>query len=259
MGRFDDRWGEHHRATIARAVLDDGLNLREALRRAKAGQLEGAEAFDMPRSTARGYVEKEKQRRQDHQLTTATAQDASQAVHGLVRRALALLDSELSKLERARKPDPLAPERLLKAADSARKLSQALPGGQWSGTRDPAAGEGATQSYTPQVEAMMEAMHRQQLGQPDTSHPDPLAEQAEGAEDGSQTAEKDCLPHANGGGEASAEERERRREIRAELEAVARTEGEPVSVVGRNQRPIGRTRYSRSRIARPKGGPRGAA
>jgi hypothetical protein len=47
MGRFDDRWGEHHRATIARAVLDDGLNLREALRRAKAGQLDGAEAFDM--------------------------------------------------------------------------------------------------------------------------------------------------------------------------------------------------------------------
>jgi hypothetical protein len=264
VGRFDDRWGEHHHATIARAVLDDGLNLREALRRAKARQLDGTEAFDMPRSTARGYVEKEKQRRQEHELTTATAEDASQAVHGLVRRALVLLGNELSKLERAREPDPLALERLLKAADSARKLSQALPREQWAGMREPKAREGATQSYTPAVEAMMEAARRQQLGQPDTSHAEPLTEEPEAAHDESQTAERDCLPHANGGDEASAEEHERRREIRAELEAAAeeafaQTERARVSVVRGNQRPIGRARYPRSRIARPKGGPRGAA
>jgi hypothetical protein len=213
----------------------------------------------MPRSTAGGYVEKEKQRRQEHQLTTATAKDASQVVHGLVRRALALLDSELSKLERAREPDPLELERLLKAADTARKLSQALPREQWSGTREPAAGEGATHSYTPAVEAMMEAAHRQQLGQPDTSHPGPLAEQAEGAEDDSQPAEKDCLPHAHGGDEASAEERERLRgEIRKDLEAAAQTGRESASGVVGNQQPIGPIRYPHSRIARSKG-PGGAA
>jgi hypothetical protein len=224
MGRFDDRWGEHHRATIARAVLDDGLNLREALRRAKAGELDGTEAFDMPRSTARGYVEKEKRRRQEHELMTATAENPSQVVYGLVRRSLALLDSEMSKLEGAREPDPLALDRLLKAADTARKLSQALPPEHWSGTREPQAGEGAIQRYTPQVEAMLEAARQQQLGQPGTSDPAPLAEEPEAAEDDSRTAEKDCLPHANGGGESNAEERERlQAEIRAQLEAAAAT------------------------------------
>jgi hypothetical protein len=165
----------------------------------------------------------------------------------------------MTRLERARKPDFTGFERLVVALGKLSKVASELPPERPREPGAPVSGGGAIQRYTPTVERMLEAARQQQLRQADPSHPDPLAEEAEGAQDGSQTAEKDCLPHPNGGGEAIAEEHERlSREIRAELEAAAETGRDSVLVVGKRQRPIGPIRYSHSRLARPKGRP-GAA
>ena len=83
----------------------------------------------------------------------------------------------------------------------------------------------------------------------------PREARVEGAEDGSQTAEKDCPPHANGGGEASAEERERlQAEIRAELEAAAeeaQTNDEATRTMSQSYAPQRPPRHWRPRTTRP--------
>src|SRR4051794_5963020 len=57
---FEPRWTDAQRRGVVGAVLDDGLSVREALRRARGGQLADLPGFDMPRSTARAHIARER-------------------------------------------------------------------------------------------------------------------------------------------------------------------------------------------------------
>jgi hypothetical protein len=118
MGRHSLRYSDDQRQAIARAVLDDGLTAREAVERAAAGEL-GIPPFDVPLSTAQGFVT---ETRRDRPPDRGDAEKGR--LRELADRAIAVIETEMAKVEAGSQRGSLELPRIKRTLQAAQHLAR---------------------------------------------------------------------------------------------------------------------------------------
>lgn len=99
-------------------------NIRDAL---AAGEVEGLAPADVPHSTVTGWLDRDRQTRAHEDAMT----DPDKAAEDILSRSLAVLSTQLQKIEQNQKAgrniDPQQVERIISAAEKARRARRATP------------------------------------------------------------------------------------------------------------------------------------
>lgn len=116
MSRWTPKWTREQKAALFAAVFDGGKTVPAALRAAKAGQLDGCEAFDMPVSTGYDLVNNEKKARADVEAARAAVEDPRSAVQAMLAQLLSEARGELTRMQQGTEIPPQRWEELRQAA-----------------------------------------------------------------------------------------------------------------------------------------------
>jgi hypothetical protein len=146
MTHWVAKYTPEQRKAIVDAVIDGGLSAPKAVKAAKAGQLDGIAAFEIPVTTARDLVWKEKQRRREHEEARAAAEDPRAAVQAIVAQLLGEANGLLKTLRAGETNTAERWEELRVAARAVREIEAAARavhrdaagnGGQGNGDAEP--------------------------------------------------------------------------------------------------------------------------
>lgn len=116
MGRNSLRYSDDQRQAIAQAVLDQGVTAREAVERARAGEL-GVAKFEVPVSTAQRFVTQAKDARPG-------AGGQTGRLRTVADRAMTVIEAELEKAEARSKRGSLDLPRIKRALQAAQHLAR---------------------------------------------------------------------------------------------------------------------------------------
>lgn len=146
MSAFQQKYSDQQKRAAVAAYLDRGIQpMKSVLAMAKAGELwhEGArvEPFDMPLSTFRSELKRERMRRVGRIKSQVAKLPAHDAVDQLRVRLVNLAASELDRQEKAKVRDP---EKIRQIARAVREIA-ALPGAKEGRTHQPGQRDPATQ------------------------------------------------------------------------------------------------------------------
>lgn len=143
VGRFAPRYSDEQKTAIVAAILDDEFPAQDAVDRASAGEL-GLPPFDMPISTARGYVTRARQKRTREELVQLERKQPG-AARTIADRAYEVLEKELDAIIEAQSKEEgvdytgeaaLAVRRIARATLEVSKLTAGISRSTTSRERD---------------------------------------------------------------------------------------------------------------------------
>lgn len=121
MSSWATKYKPEEKQALFAAVIDQGMKVPAALRAAKAGELDGCDAFTMPQSTGYDLVREERERRADIEAKRAAREDPRAAVQLMVAQ---LLEDARALLEQMRQGETQTAERWEELRTAARAVGE---------------------------------------------------------------------------------------------------------------------------------------